>query len=171
MTHWTKPFPSFHSGVCWGSDRCGHTASQRSDKSQNWLCWPLNSFLAAFICRSKEGGCVGVREGDRKGCAWSGAEANRRANRSHQCLLECCAEVSKMGLKSEWIASFPGEGWGEGRGELWKWKGVTRSKVLAWRNSQCISLWMHCVVNATKSKQTTGIDSMYNHFPIHCMFL
>ena len=50
-------------------------------------------------------------------------------------------------------------------------KGVTRSKVLAWRNSQCISLWMHCVANATKSKQTTGIDSMYNHFPIHYMFL
>ena len=34
-----------------------------------------------------------------------------------------------------------------------------------------LSLWMHCVANATKSKQTTGIDSMYNHFPIHYMFL
>ena len=151
MTHWTKPFPSFHSGFCWGSDRCCHTAGQRSAESwNNLLCWPLSSFLATFICRSKEGGCVGVCEGNRKGCAWSGAEANRRADRSHQCLLECCAEVSKMGLKSGWIVSFPGEGWGEGGGELWKWKGLTRSKVLAWRNNQCISLWIHCVVNVTR---------------------
>ena len=38
---------------------------------------------------------MGVREGDRKGYAWSGVEANRGANRSHQCLLQCCTEVSK----------------------------------------------------------------------------
>lgn len=65
---------------------------------------------------------MGVREGDRKGCAWSGAEANRRANRSHQCLLECCAEVSKIGLKSGWIASFPGGGLRGG------WRGALEMK-------------------------------------------
>ena len=46
---------------------------------------------------------MGVREGDRKGCAWSGVEANRGANRSHQCLLQCCTEVSKKGFMSGWI--------------------------------------------------------------------